>query len=152
MPALTIVYSWEDNTGNISGNTLHAPLSLVGGGVELLAAQLAEAMEAVSTARLLSYDIRYSSGTLTSPGPSLDSDCTYYGLLLYRNGDDCSSFVVPSPSGVLFESGGPYGGALITRRSLALSGLLAQVDTILQGFLDPVGRPYGTVFIVGGRT
>lgn len=151
MATFLVTFEWVDNSGKVSEHRLHAPASQEFGGVASQGLALANVMQAVSSARLRSLTISQVFATGGDAPPSPDSDARTYALLLYRNGSDTSSIVVPSPAGVLFEVVGPYAGRRITRESAALSGLLPTLDTLVQEFLDSVGRPYGATFVVGGR-
>jgi len=145
-------YDWRDNNGKDAACRVFAVAALSFPDVLALGELLAVAMENISNARLVSFTIsRRTDYTIGGPA-ALTADVRQDAVLLYRNGNSASSFLLPSPDPLLFETAGPYAGLRVTRSSLELLGVLADVDSMLQSFIDPVGRPYPSSFTVGGRT
>lgn len=149
MPVWTVVYTWRDNNGRIAEHKVNAGEGANFSGVAAFAAALAGLLEPLSDASLLGFAISQDFPTLPPPAPGPGSDVKRYATLFYTNDDTTSSIRVPSVAGVLAETVGPYAGFRITRERLEVLGLLTLVDSIPAGTLDPVGRPYGTTFVVG---
>lgn len=144
------VYTFVDNNGGKAETRLHFPGGLSAGEVLSSALALASLFQAVSSATIVDVAVRWSI-SLPNPGAPLPgSSATRAALLFYRNGGDCATVRVPSPSVLLAETSGLYAGIRITRERLAVLTLLATVEALPEGAVDPLGRPYGTTFTVGG--
>lgn len=152
MPSFTIEYLWADNSGKTATCSISTGPGASYAGAEVLAATLAPLLQAVSDAALLGYTISTPNRVPSPPQPGLQSDVKRAALLFYRDGNNCASIYVPSPSLLLAETSGFYAGIRITRERLAVLTLLAQVEALPAGTLDAVGRPYGSTFTVGGIT
>lgn len=144
------VYQFVDNNGQVAEAKMRYPESGGYDSAALNATLLAGAMAAVSSATLTGFSItktvEIADISAAPPGSTVD----FAGILFYRNGTDLASFRLPGLTRLLAESVGDYAGVRATRASADLLGLLETLDSLLEGSLDPVGRPYGTVFVVGG--
>ena len=120
-------------------------------GAKAYALALAAALQSVSTAVLVGVEIVWPMPVDNPPSPGPQSDVDVYALLFYRNDTRAASIRVPSPGGLPTENAGAYAGIRYTRSNLAVSGLLVTVETIVQGLVDGLGRPYPPTFSVGGR-
>lgn len=110
---------------------------------------LAAVLSSISSAHILSLTVSQTTVTTGLPAAQPSSNVKRVGLLFYRNGDETSSFYLPSIAGLPADTSGPYVGRRITRGTLGVSGLLESVDGLLFGTIDPTGRPYGSTFSVG---
>jgi hypothetical protein len=147
---LFVDFSFVDNNGGKA-----KVRARFGGGFDAVASAataLATALEAISDARLVSFSVVSTFARAEAPPAQLTSNVMRVGLLFYRNGDDTASFYLPSIVAVLAETSGPYQGRRITRDSAGMLGLLESLDRLLDGALDPCGRPYGSAFSVGAIT
>lgn len=143
------VYHFADNNGKRAETRLHLGGDFISDASIGLALMLASALQGASDARLVRVELAASFNRPGAAGPQLGSDVRRTGILFYRNGDDCSSFSLPSLNRLYAESSGRYAGVRVTRSSLDLWNMLNTMDTLLVGALDPVGRPYGSRFSVG---
>lgn len=150
--AWRLAFFMSDNNGHEAETGVNLREGTTFDGALAYAQALESALSALSSARIDGAEYKRIIKSGASPGNLAFADMRSDALLFYRNGLDFASFRVPSPKQLLFESSGPYADVRITRQSLDVSGLLAQVDNFLAGCLDPLGRPYPTSFIVGGRS
>lgn len=150
MPRFTIRYQWVDNNGKRAQVQQTTGPDVSFDGAVSLALGLAPLMQALSDAALVAFTITQRTTVPSPPAPGPQSDYRRYALFFYRDGDVCASVRVPSPTLLLAETSGLYAGQRITRERLEVLTLLPSVEALPQGALDPVGRPYGGTFIVGG--
>lgn len=146
-----VVYHWRDSSGGRAENLLYFAGSTDYGAIAAKAAALAPLLEAVSSARLVRYELRFELPWQTDVLPTPDSNARSYTLLFYRNDDRVASIKVPSAGRLPYQVSGPYAGVRVTRDDLALSGLLNTVESLASGLVDRVGRPLPATFSVGGR-
>lgn len=145
-----VEYHFRDNNGGSSQLRLHHPFDAVAP-AEAFALAGAAHLSGVSDAALTEVRL-YWRATIPDPGPAAPtSDCRRGGVLFYRNGNDIASITVPSVALVLTDTSGVYQGVRISRERLQLLGMLTKIQALVSGALDPLGRPYGPVFSVGGR-
>jgi hypothetical protein len=143
-------YRFLDSNGNTSQMRLRFP-DLSDAELVTTVASSAALFQAVSDAALVEVKISRTFPIANPPAPGPLSDVRTIALLFYSNGDTLSSIRLPAATALPVETSGAYAGFRITRQTLDLSGLLTQVDGMVDGALDPVGRPYGTTFVVGSR-
>lgn len=152
MSRATCTVHWRDNNGK-RAETKYTPgpednwVGSVAVGLNIAAA-----LAAVSDAVIERVEFRTFIDLDTGIAAPPTSDVKRAAVFFYRNGDNVSSLRLPSPTLLLVETSGPYAGVRITPASVALSSLLAQVAGMVAGAFDPVGRPYGPTFVVGGIT
>lgn len=151
MPRPYVVYHWRDNNDGRAEVRLYPPDVSSYTAIASFALAMAVVLQAVSDARLVRFEVVHIFEVEGSPAPAPESDVRSYGLLFYRNGVNVSSILVPSVSELLTETDGPFAGVRITRSRLDVLGLLPAFDALVAGALDPLGRPYGNSFSVGGR-
>lgn len=150
LPRVTL--HWVDNNGAVAATTYRLPDGTTFGQAVSVATAIAQAAQDVSSASLTHYDITWQYD-IASPVPAQEtSDVRRAAVLFYRNGSAIASVRVPSPAELLAEVGGEYAGVRITPERLAVLGLLTKVQGLVTGALDPLGRPYGGDFTVGGIT
>lgn len=146
-----IRFRFRDNNGGKAQMRVY-PRDTSEAGASAYALALASACATLSDAVLYEVTIIWPLAIPAPPATPPDSDVRTAAVLFYRNATDVASVTLPAPRALLFETAGPYAGLRITRASAQLSGLLQTLDGLVQGLLDPLGRPYGPVFSVGGRT
>lgn len=145
------VFHWRDNNGGRAENLIYFAGSTDYGAIAAKAAALAPLLEAVSSARLVRYELRFELPWQAAAPAAPDSNARSYTLLFYRNNDRVASIKVPSAGRLPYQVSGPYAGVRVTREDLAVSGLLDTVEGLAAGLVDRLGRPYPTTFSVGGR-
>lgn len=149
-PVVTL--HWEDNNGAVAETRFR-----LGDGVgypeaEAVSTAIAEAAQDCSDAVLVRIELQWRFDIALPPAPAATSDVRRAAILFYRDGNILASFRVPSPIELLAETSGEYAGIRITPDSLDLLGLLPKVQGLVANALDPLGRPYGGDFSVGGIT
>lgn len=145
------VFHWRDNNGGRAETRTYFSGSTEYGAIAAKAAALAPLLEAVSSARLVRYELRFELPRQSAVPAAPDSNVRSYTLLFYRNGERVSSIAVPSAARLPYEADGPYAGVRVTRADLAAAGLLDVVEDMAAGLVDRLGRPYPQTFTVGGR-
>lgn len=144
-----VEYTFLDSEGHEAQVRLYPADISSFGAVASFAAALASALQGVSDAHLsryrLVFPLDYAGGNPAAP----DSSVRTVAVLFYRNGDDVSSFRLPSPSPLPTDTHGHYAGVRISRAVVDLSGMLSLLDGLLDGAIDPARRPYGHAFSVG---
>lgn len=150
IPVVTLL--WVDNNGAIARTQFRPGVANNYAGALARALSIASAMQAVSLATLMRVQIELELTIPSAPAPSPDSDTRRAAILIYRDGDNAASLRVPSPPLLLAETSGLYAGVRISRERLAVLALLSNVEALSTGLVDPLGRPYGTAFTVGGIT
>lgn len=151
MALVKVILHLVDNNGQTAQVRLHCPFRDKAA-VEGFALTAASRIGAVSDAVVSKVEQVWSADLPASAPPGPLSNVELRTVLFYRNGPDVSALTLPSATLLPVETSGPYAGVRTTRELLDLSGLLAPVQGLVAGALDPVGRPYGPVFSVGGRT
>lgn len=86
--------------------------------------------------------------TLTGSA-SPDADVSSNGILLYREGNERGTIVVPSLSRMFTQTVSGIQRNIFTRSELQLRGLLSKVESIPQGVTDRWGQPLPLRFVVG---
>lgn len=146
-----VVYRFRDNNGREAETLLRLPDALSFAGASARAEALAERLSALSDALLFEFEVIRSldgpAGSIAQP----DARVVHTAVLFYTAGDDIASIRVPAINLALVEGGGSYADIRITRDSANAQGLLGVLDSLMVGAVDPVGRPYGDFFLVGGR-
>lgn len=149
---ITATYTFRDNNGRIAETRVRWSSFDTITSAEPAAFALLSAMNAITNAIIVEMTLYAEPFVGSDAPPEAESDVKRALLLFYRNGDDCASVRVPSPSLLLAETSGFYAGIRITRERLELLSLLSTVEAIPAGTVDAVGRPHGTAFTVGGVT
>lgn len=123
----------------------------VAGSVQELVTSIAAwsaAIENLSNARLIGGEARSSIQT-TSPGPAAVSSNVYRRLLcLCRNGDDYASITIPSPSGLPYETAGPYRNFRIPPLQAQQEPRIAALQDLLSRCVTRYGKPFPSVEIM----
>lgn len=150
MATLCARYRFRDHSGKRAQARLWLPEGTPAPDAESRANSLAGGLALVSTARIEEYTLCWlyegPETSVAQPG----SDCRRAAVLFYGNDTQLASILLPSPTELLAEGSGPYAGYRITRDSANVSGLLAVLEDMVVGFLDPTGRPLYPGFRVGG--
>lgn len=147
-----VVITFADYSGNLStiqiypgDDTLHT--DIVAGVIRLCGK-----LDAVSTAEIVQAKIIYDLDEFAFGPPAINSDVFERCVLLFRDGELWGSFSLPSVGALPFDTDGPYRGVRVTRENLVLSGMLADVESLVTNTLRPDGAPFPQTFYVGGRT
>ena len=146
-----VVYHWRDDGEGRAETRVYFAGSTDYGAIAAKAAALAPLLEAVSSARLVRYELRFELPWQSAVPAAPDSNARSYTLLFYRNNDRVASIKVPSAGRLPYQTSGPYAGVRVTRADLAMSGMLDVVESLAAGMVDRLGRPSPTTFSVGGR-
>lgn len=150
MPVFTVKLVLSDNNGKqAEARVMTGPGASYAGAVAF-ALGLAERVQAVSSAVVVEVRLTSQLSPVGATVAQPSSDCTRGGVLFYSDDSQTSSVLVPSVLQLCFEGAGPYASVRITRESAALSGVLPELDSLLNGFLDGAGRPFPSAFIAGG--
>lgn len=150
MPQWMADYRFLDSNGNTSQMRVRYP-ELTAAELVTLVTSSASLFQAVSDAALSGVKLSKSIAIVNPPQPAPGSSVRTVALLFYSNGEQVSSIRLPAASLLPVDTSGPYSGFRITRGNLELSALLETVEGMVQGALDPLGRPYGSTFVVGSR-
>lgn len=151
MTVLTVKTHWRDNNGNRAQMWLRPAVTDSYSGAAAVINPILEACVAVSDAILLKVEYEWEI-ELPESIPGAGATVSRAMVIFYRNGENISSLLVPSPVVELAETAGDFAGIRITRESAAAAGLLTVLENITTGLLDPIERPYGTEFIIGTFT
>lgn len=151
MALVRVVFHFQDNNGQVAQVRLYCPFTALAA-VEGFALTAASRMQAVSSAVVSKVELIWTANLPTPAPPGPLSNVELRTVLFYRNGPDVSALTLPSATLLPVETSGPYSGIRTTRELLDVSGMLTAVQGLVAGALDPLGRPYGPVFSVGGRT
>lgn len=150
MPRFQLRFHAEDNNGKRAEVRVWKQATDFAGAAAFAAA-LATALQALSDASFVSYDIFPPRVSFDPPPPGPNSDARTYTILFYREGADVASIGVPSAGKLPHQNDGPYTGIRVLRDDIAVSGLLGSVEAIASWLVRPDGREYPTAFSVGGR-
>ena len=148
---LTVKTHWRDNNNNRAQMWFRPGVTDSYAGAMAIAMPIINACIAVSDALLLKVEFEWDLEI--APGvPAVSSDLTEAAVFFYRNGTNVASILIPSVTRVLAELAGEYAGKRITRESATAVNLLTTLELIPTGLIDPLGRAYGTEFVVAGFT
>lgn len=151
MSQALVTFYFEDDAGKVAQIGFWfdaAVLDLEGGGVGVQAVR--DALINLSSARLTHYEIVYKSGPLSTP-PAQAGSTVYRRLsLLYREGDNFGSILLPCPADLSATGNEPYGTLRLTRGEAILSGMLDDLEAIVAGSLKRGGEPFPATFYLGG--
>lgn len=150
MAVWKVELEWLDNNGRVANHRLTIGAGASRADAVALALALADKMQDASDAALLSVTVGQEFKFTGALAPVPGADVSAYGLLFYTDGTGTASFRVPAFTRVCVEAVGPYAGIRATRATASVSGVLAALDGLVAGCLDPLGRPYGTTFVVAG--
>lgn len=110
--------------------------------VKAAALSFYDVVSAISTGYVHSGEITSKLFTRANVAPSLSSDFDRRLLVLFRQDNMASSFIVPSYNMADLESVGGRAGYLVAQGSNTAAVLLPQLRDTLLGCFDNAGRPY----------
>lgn len=150
MPDRLVYLHWLDNNGAPSTVEFRPGIADNDAGLLNRIRTIADAMQSISTGAIVKAEIVWKFDIASPAAAAPGADLQDYGIFYLRGETGVASVSVPATKRLLADVDGDYAGVRISRARLQVLGLLSTVDNMVSGALDPVGRPYGTVFSVGG--
>lgn len=148
----SVVFLFRDNNGAAARVRLWLADGLSVGQLVARAAALADAMQALSSATLESFELIWSESIVDAPPAAPDSDVRTYLLLFYGYPYAEATLIVPAPAALPACADGPYRDVRLDLEAPPVPDLLAALGSELAYTITPGGAPWPATCIAGGYT
>lgn len=148
----SVVFLFRDNNGAAGRVRIWLADGLSVGQLVARAAALADAMQALSSATLESFELVWSAPIVDAPAAAPDSDVRTYLLLFYGYPHAEATLIVPSPLALSTDTDGPYRYVRLDLAAVDVSDLLEALGDELSYTITPGGEAWPLPCVAGGFT
>ena len=152
-PATVVAeFTFKDRGKGSAKLTMRFPFSLSFDTLNSIATLFVSRLSAISDGLIVAYRFRWNWKEDSPDAPGILSDVGYYLCLYYSNDVDTEPIFIPSPNQAYLETEGSFAGIRLDLSNPAVVALADALTAALSLTVDPDGREWGRVLVVGGRT
>lgn len=150
MAGFLTALQFRDNSGKRAEMRCILPASLSTAQLATFVNGWAAVAQPLSDAAIYGAEVRYAFNFPPGPAPSPSSSVYTRLICIFGNGTYRGVLSIPSPRSLSLDLDGDFRAIRASRERLLLLGVLPALETALAGAIIPDGRPFPTLYTVGG--